>query len=363
MALLSDVPKVIRSYGFFGFIKRVWEEIEEDQLLAWAAALAYSWLFAVFPFLIFLMTLLPYLPAELKGTAYKEIQGLVFQFFPDQAAQVVWGNIDQAVQNLLNNREGKLAPRLIGLGLALWAASSGMSMTMASLDMCYEVHKGRPFYIQRPLAVGVTIIFSAMVLLVVCLLPIGSLVRHWLAEKYPEMRGWLIVFELIRWPAAILLLIAALSVLYQKGPAIKRRWTWITPGGVFCVAVWIGLGLLFNLYLKKFGQYNETYGTVGGVVVLLLFFYIDAVVLLVGAEINSEIDFKILGVDRGSRDYTTAEAAVRPLKRKGARAKPSRAQGLSDNPSIVPTPAASDDVLAVQDPDNPEGHSKLEKRQ
>lgn len=347
MALLSDVPVVLRSYGLYGFLKRVWQEIEEDQLLAWSAALAYSWLFAVFPFLIFLMTLLPYLPESWKGTAHDEIKGLAYQLLPEQASDVVWANIEPAVKNLLDQREGKLVPRLIGLGLALWAASGGMSMTMSSLDMCYEVHKGRPFYIQRPLAIGMTIIFSIMVLAVVCLLPVGTLVRDWLGGKYPWLQqyGWLIAFDVIRWPLAVFLLIAALSVLYQKGPAIRRQWTWLTPGGVFCVAVWLALGLLFNLYLKEFGRYNETYGTVGGVVILLLFFYLDAVVLLVGAEINSEIDFKILGVDRGSRDYRVAEAAVRQSRAdRRRRAAPA---GLSDNLTLVQTPPAESDVLPV----------------
>jgi membrane protein len=346
MATLSDVPVVLRSYGFWGFCKRVWEEINEDQLLAWAAALAYSWLFAIFPFLIFLMTLLPYLPTELKETARHEVHNLISEFFPEQAAQVMWTNIDPAVHNLLHNREGKLAPRLIGLGLALWAASGGMAMTMSSLDMCYEVHKGRPFYIHRPLAMGMTIVVSLMVLLVVCLLPIGTLMRDWIAEHYPTSKPWLIVFDFIRWPMAIVLLIAALSVLYQKGPSIRRRWTWITPGGVFCVAVWLGLGLLFRLYVREFGRYNEMYGTVGGVVVMLLFFYIDAVVLLVGAQINSEIDFKVLRVDRGSRDYLAAENAhwlARAERKKAAK----KLRGLSDNSSIVQSPAAKSDVLAV----------------
>jgi membrane protein len=218
-----------------------------------------------------------------------------------------------------------------------------MAMTMSSLDMCYEVHKGRPFYIQRPLAVGMTIVFSGMVLLVVCLLPVGTLVRDWLAQHYPTTKPWLIVFDLVRWPLAILLMIAALSVLYQKGPAIRRQWTWITPGGVFCMAVWLSLGLLFKLYVTEFGRYNETYGTVGGVVILLMFFYLDAVVLLVGAEINSEIDFKILGVDRGSRDYRSAEAAVRLARSQRHKGT----LGLSDNSSIVQTPAPADAVIAV----------------
>jgi membrane protein len=317
MALLSDVPKVIRHYGVVGFARRVWQEIEEDHLFTWSAALAYSWLFALFPFLIFLMTLLPYLPAEMKQTAAEEIRQVVYQVFPDQAADTVWKNIERPVDRLLEEKQGKLAPRLIGLGLALWAASGGMAMTMGALDMCYEVSRGRPFYVQRPLAVGMTVVVASLILMVVCLLPVGALVHRWLDARYPALRGsgLLLLYDVARWLLGVLFLVAALSILYQKGPSIRRRWTWLSPGAAFCVAVWIGLGLLFKLYVTRYGRYNDTYGTVGGVVVLLMFFYIDAVVLLVGAQINSEIDFQVLGVDRGSRDYRAAEAVHRPRRR------------------------------------------------
>jgi membrane protein len=326
MALLSDVPKVIRHYGAWGFTKRVWQEIEEDHLFTWSAALAYSWLFALFPFLIFLMTLLPYLPADIKQHAPGEIKQTIEEIFPSQAADTVWKNVEPRLTKLLSDDEGQkqanLAPRLISLGLALWAASGGMAMTMAALDMCYEVTRGRPFYFQRPLAIGVTVAVTTLVLMVVCMLPVGAFVHRWLASEYPSLKGTglLLLFDVLRWSLGVLFLSAALSILYQKGPSIRRRWTWLSPGSVFCVVVWIGLGLAFKLYVTRYGKYNDTYGTVGGVVVLLLFFYIDAVVLLVGAQINSEIDFQVLGVDRGSRDYRAAEALHRPRRsRRGPR--------------------------------------------
>ena len=335
MALLSDVPKVLRHYGVWGFTKRVWREIEEDNTLTWSAALAYSWLFALFPFLIFLMTLFPYLPAG----AEEGVQQVIYDVFPDQAADTVWTNVKQALDRLGRDPgHGHLVPRVLGLGLALWAASAGMAMTMGALDMCYEVTAGRPFYVQRPLAIGMTVVVSSLVLLVVCMLPVGAFVHHWLEEKYPALRGTglLLLYDVVRWSLGVLFLVAALSILYQKGPSIRRRWTWLSPGSVFCIAVWIGLGLLFKLYVTRYGRYNDTYGTVGGVVVLLLFFYIDAVVLLAGAQINSEIDFQVLGVDRGSRDYRAAEAVHRPRRRRGSR--PTGSVGPVPRPEVKEPP-------------------------
>jgi hypothetical protein len=115
-------------------------------------------------------------------------------------------------------------------------------------------------------------------------------------------------------------------VLYHFGPAVKHRFHWITPGAVFCILVWVALGLVFKLYVERFVNYNKTYGTVGGAAVMLLFFYIDAAVLLWGAEINSEIDFEVLKVQRGSRNFLPAEA---------------KAEGEFYGPSPATTPVGS----------------------
>ena len=102
-------------------------------------------------------------------------------------------------------------------------------------------------------------------------------------------------------------MVTVVAVIYYNGPSIRHRFVWLTPGGVFAIVVWLVLGFAFRFYVQKWGKYNETYGTVGGVVILLLFFYIDALVLLIGAEINSEVDFEVLKVRRGTRDFTKAE--------------------------------------------------------
>jgi membrane protein len=97
---------------------------------------------------------------------------------------------------------------------------------------------------------------------------------------------------------------ATVNLLYYFGPSIKQKYVFFTPGAVFVVIVWMLLAVAFRFYVDRYGKYNETYGTVGGVAILLILFYFDAVVLLIGAEINSEIDFEILKVPRGSKDFT-----------------------------------------------------------
>jgi len=187
---------------------------------------------------------------------------------------------------------------------------------MAALDKCYELEKGRAFYKQRPLAVLLTVMVAALILAVVVLLPVGTAVRTWLIHRglvTESNIGWVVLFDLVRWMLALLFMVSALTLIYHLGPSVKHHFHWLTPGAAFCLVVWVVLGLVFKLYVEKFGKYDQTYGTVGGVAVLLLFFYIDALVLLIGAEINSEIDFEVLKVKRGTRDFRPAEEVTEEL--------------------------------------------------
>ena len=306
MARLADLRTVISSVGLVGFAKRVWGQVVEDNLFTWASALAYSWLFAVFPFLIFLLSLLPYLPERVKEQAKSEIGNMVHQL-PPAAADTIWTNVDR----VLGPPKGLLL--ITGLAVAIWAASSGMATTMAALDKCYELDQGRPFYRQRPLAVLLTLVVATLILAVVVLLPVGSLFMTWLIRNHYINETnfiWVMLFDIVRYALALLFMVTSLMVIYHFGPSVRHKFHWVTPGAVFCVVVWLVLGLVFRIYVQRFGKYEQTYGTVGGVAVLLLFFYVDALVLLIGAEINSEIDFAVLKVKRGTRDFRPAETVA-----------------------------------------------------
>ena len=313
MARLSDVPRVFAAVGVLTFAKRVWAQISEDNLLTWASALAYSWLFAVFPFMIFIISLFPYLPPAAIDRAKAELAELVYEL-PKESADTLWEYLEPRLAKL-EQPKGWLT--FVGLGLALWAASGGMATTMQALDKCYELEVGRPFYKQRPIAVLVTVIVAVLIVSVLVLLPIGTFVKAWVTHPqrgYVDPRSpLLVVFDVVRWALALTFLVAALTLIYHVGPSVKHRFHWVTPGAVFCVVVWILLGLGFRVYIDRFGKYEQTYGTVGGVAVLLLLFYIDSLVLLIGAEINSEIDFEVLKVKRGTRDFRPAEDVTEQL--------------------------------------------------
>ena len=310
MARLRDVGTLLKSVGLLEFGKRVWHQVNDDNLFAWAAALAYSWLFALFPFLLFLLALIPYLPRERRDQAQHSVHHFLNQWLPHEASKTIRENIEGNVSNLLHQPRGWLL--YTGLIIALWAASGGMAATMSALDKCYELDRGRAWYRQRVLAIFMTIAVMVLLLLVGFLLPVASAVRDWFVVYQPwiaKYRPALIVFDIARWFLATIFLLGVLAMIYYKGPSVRHRFHWLTPGAVFCLGVWLLLGFALRFYMDKMGErgYDRTYGALGGVAMMLLLFYVDALVLLIGAEINSEIDFEVLKVRRGSRDFLSPE--------------------------------------------------------
>jgi membrane protein len=292
MARLKDVRPVLQAFGTWSFCKRVWQQINEDGIFVWASALAYSWLFAIFPFLIFMLTLVPYLPIHVQNSADRIVTGFVSTML-GKAAPTINDNIEKVIRE----------PRHGWLG--------------------YDIKRGRPYYKQRSIAVCLTVITAGMTLAVVILIPIGSAVESWLANHRYLPMTLRICFDVARYLLALLLMLSVLAVIYYYGTSIRQRFQPLSPGAIFSIIVWVLLDLVFRFYIDHYAKYELTYGTVGGAAILLLFFYVDALVLLIGAEINSEIDFEILGVPPGSTDFT-----VTPKREKIPDAPPKMAQEL-----------------------------------
>ncbi|HXE55798.1 MAG TPA: YihY/virulence factor BrkB family protein, partial [Tepidisphaeraceae bacterium] len=271
MARLGDVPKLFKSVSPLQFGLRVWRQMSEDNLFTWAAALAYSWLFAIFPFLLALLAVIPYLPQKTRADAQQSIHLLLDRFLPGEAEETLRRNIEGNVNNLLHEHKGLVL--YSGLLVALWAASGGMAATMSALDRCYELHHGRSFFRQRVLAVTMTLIVIVLLLAVACLLPVGSVMRDWIVSNHvlSKHHPLLLIFDFLRWLLALMFLFLVLAMVYWKGPSIKHHFNWITPGSVFSVVVWIILGFAFRLYVDKIGErsYDKTYGAVGGVAIML----------------------------------------------------------------------------------------------
>jgi membrane protein len=250
--------------------------------------LAYSWLFAIFPFVVFLLSLVPLLPEKVKPNIEVEIRESLSGRISDQS-------VNSAVEYVkaLMEREDTKTLLSFGLLIAIWAASAGMARTMYALDRAYDIDKTRRFYWRRVVAIALTIVVATLVVTVLILMPVGTGVLNWLIKQQSILPSLYIVANIARYFLAMLLMFTVLAVIYHFGPSVRHKFVAVTPGALFCVIVWLLLGWGFKMYLVEFRgaeNYQKTYGAVAGAAILLLLFYVDALVLLIGAEINSEID-------------------------------------------------------------------------
>jgi membrane protein len=246
-----------------------------NEILDRSAALSYYFIFALFPTLLFLTALLALLPIpHLPDRLMAHVGGVL----PGDAAVLVQKTLGQALQGA---HAGLLS---VGAVTALWAASSGMTSIMAALNV-----ESRPWWRERVLAIGLTIAFSLLAVIALVLLMFGQNLGEAIADRTGRGTAFRITWQLVRWPTAMALGIVAISLVYRLAPAANQRWAWVTPGAAFAVVAWALMSVALRFYVAHFANYNATYGSIGGVILLMLWLYLSGVALLVGAAINSEI--------------------------------------------------------------------------
>ena len=261
--------------------RRVIAEIRDDDCLGRAAQLAYYFLFALFPFFLFLTTLLGYLPVPDLLDRLLEMLG---QMLPGEALRLVQDNIRQLVTG---QRGGLLS---FGILAALWTSSSALTAIIDSLNRAYDVEEGRPFWKVRLLSMGITIGLSAFIVVALVLLTFGPQLGRWVADLAGLGQVFEVTWNLVRWPVIVGLLVAAIALLYYFAPDVEQEWKWITPGSACAVLGWLLASLGFAFYVNRFGSYNATYGSIGAVIVLLTWMYVTGLFILIGGEINAEIE-------------------------------------------------------------------------
>lgn len=246
-----------------------------------AAQLAYYFLFSLFPFFIFLTALLAYVPIpDLMG----QIMGLLGEFVPADA----WSMVQDVVTNVVTQPRGGLLS--FGILVTLWVASSALAAIADGLNEAYGVKDSRPFWRKRGIAVLLTIMIAIMLIMSMTLLVFGPELGHWLIDRFGAGSLFDIVWSLLRWPIIVVLMVVATALIYYFAPDVEQEWRWITPGSVLAVLAWIGISLGFNYYVESFGSYDKTYGSLGAVIVLLMWMYLSGLAVLVGGEINAAIE-------------------------------------------------------------------------
>ncbi|AWY40859.1 YihY family inner membrane protein [Pseudomonas putida] len=259
---------------------RMVTEFVEDEMSTYASALAYQMLFSLFPFILFLIALIGFLHLPDFFTWLRLQSELVL---PPQALEQVNPVIDQLQQS----KGGLLS---VGIVIALWTASAGVRLMMSAMNAAYDVVEGRPAWKRFPLSIIYTVGIAGMLLVAAALMVLGPQVMGWIAEQVGLEYFIVTLWSIARWPAIVILLMVAVALIYYVMPDVKQEFRFITPGSVLAVVVWIIASLGFGLYVKEFANYNAMYGSIGAIIVLLLYFYISAAVLLLGAEMNAVIE-------------------------------------------------------------------------
>jgi membrane protein len=264
--------------GFLTFLRRLYKAHGAHAVSTSAAALTYYLIFSLFPFLFFLVTLAAFLP--IAGS----VQMLLARVRPIMPKQAM-GLVEQHIMSLLAQPHAKLLTA--GVALALYSASRGFNAFREGMNLAYGVPETRSFVRTQALAIGLTIGVALLVLLGVIALVIGGDAGLWLARHLGIMSEWLLVWRWLRWPVALFAVMVAVAVVYHLLPNVRQRFHFITAGSAFATLAWLVATWGFGVYVSHFGKYNVTYGSIGGVIILMTWLFMSAFIFLLGGEINA----------------------------------------------------------------------------
>ncbi|MBU0905084.1 MAG: YihY/virulence factor BrkB family protein [Firmicutes bacterium] len=259
-----------------GFFKELLARIQHVDVTALGAQLAFFFLLSLFPLLIFMVTLLPYLNLQ---------EDQLFNILRTYAPGEVYTLIDGTLDEVLSDRNGGLLS--VGIIATIWSASNGMNALIKSLNRSYDLDETRPFFIAR----GISVIFTLLliVLFVVALaLPIfGEQIGTFLFSYLGYEQGFLGVWNQVRWTIPPVMIFIVFMLLYWIAPNRKLYLKSVIPGAIFATVGWIVVSLGFSLYVSSFANYSATYGSIGGIIVLMMWLYFSGTILMVGGQINA----------------------------------------------------------------------------
>jgi len=284
---------------------RVWAEIQADDVFGDAAKLAYYFLLSLFPLLILLTSAIGLMIGSGTGIRHA-LFNYLSQVMPSSAFQLIDNTMLEVSRA---SGAGKLS---FGLLATLWAAASGVGAMMQSLDTIYEVQESRPWWKQRLVALGLTLALSVLIISAVVVIFGGSRIADYLGTRHGFGDAFVITWKILQWPIAFAFMLLAFALIYFFAPDFRKRdWKWITPGSVVGVAVWLAVSFAFKGYLHFFDSYSKTYGSLGAVIVLMLWLYLTGAAVLIGGVVNAEVEkaaAEKAGAD-AKRNETRMEAA------------------------------------------------------
>jgi membrane protein len=245
-----------------------------------AAALSYYFILAVFPGLIFLSAVMGSIPLP---DLFGHVLVLMSHLLPPDTMKVV---VSVLTDVLAANRKTWLSVGMLGM---IWITSAAFDATIEALDIAYDVHEDRPFWKTRLLAIALSAIDGGLLMAALAVMIVGPRFGGWLAGRIYLSYSFVLLWPTIHWVIAIAFTVLSVEAVYYLGPNIKQRFLATLPGAILTVTCWIGVSDLLGIYFRHFANYNRTYGTLGGFVAFMIWFYWMSFALLVGAELNAEL--------------------------------------------------------------------------
>jgi membrane protein len=313
---------------------RTGKEFVADNGLGLAAQLAYYFFFSLFPAILVGIALASFFPLE---RFLDRIVGALAGVVPSDVITI----IQEQMRKISEGDHGGILT--VGLVVALWSSSAAMMGLIDALNRAYDLEEARPWWKVRLLAVVLTLALAAFVLVAFALVLLGPTVADYVARATGLGPVFAWTWKVLQWPVVLALVALGAGMVYYFAPDAEQDWVWVTPGSVLATVLWLLASLGFKYYVTNFGAYTETYGAIGGVMVLLLWFYISGLVMLFGAELNAEIEHaspygKAAGEKvPGQRRAIGALACARYLRRPAA-GQPVPADCPPPLPAPVPNP-------------------------
>jgi membrane protein len=311
----AKIPRTER-LGLVDFLKLTFKEVGEDHVSAFAGNVTYKALFAIFPFFTLLLSLLGLFNAtNLVTTMIQSAQGAL----PGTAVTFLEDQILPLTQSQANSAFTFGA--IISIALALWGVSGAFRSIMEAMNVMYEVEEDRPAWKMYGISIFISLAVIVLMLTAFGIVIFGGSVGGGLAGAIGLKGTFEAVWRIIQWPIVACIVLFTFAIIYFFAPAAKQRFAWISPGAILAFAFWLLFSLLFSFYVGNIGgdSYNETYGSLTGVILLLLYIYYSAFIMLIGAEMNQVIEWHIPGgKDEGEK---VPEEDRKPDVRRLARAK------------------------------------------
>src|SRR5208283_4442083 len=308
----ADSPAEIPARGWWQVVKRTYADIGEHRVLAEAASVTYYALLAIFPALAALVSLYGlFADPQTIEQQLRQLSAVI----PGGGMQI----IGQQLQSLSSKNGGALSVGVvIGLLVSLWSASSAVKSLFDALNAIYDESEKRSFMRRTLIALAFTLgligfLFAAIVIAaglpaILAAVGLGGVTD--------------VVLRLLRWPLLVVLVAVLLAVIYRYGPSrTEPKWRWVSPGGIVAAVLWVLASAAFTFYAQHFGSYNKTYGSLGAVIGFMTWIWISAAVVLIGAELNAELEHQT------ARDTTTGPD--RPMGARGATKADTVAQGMA----------------------------------